>query len=165
MTLESRIEELTAAQRETNSLLRTLLAHAEGDRETLDRLNRERAILEALQPGTRLYGDLNAIFATRDYDLLEYGPIELVRIEGVSGSFRVTVQDRDGDDYVEEDASWEVLEALVKHTDPDVEAKRQAEQSESLARIAAVTARRVARPARAPEKPIEERVQEGWAGL
>lgn len=166
MTLEARIEALTVAQQETNSLLRTLLAHAEGDRETLDRLNRERAILDALQPGTQLYGDCGHLFdRDSEYDLRDYLPATITRIEGVSGSFRVTAEDRDHDTYTIEDATWDDLEELVKYTDPDVVTKQAAEQAETFARISAATARRVARPARAPEKPIEERVAEGWAGL
>ena len=163
MTLEARIEELADAQRETNALLRTLLAHAEGDRETLDRLKREQDILNALAPGTTLYGDCGFLFdRPSDYDLREYLPATVVRIDGAPGHFKLVAADRDGDEYEADELDWDDLARFVKYTDPDVEAKQAAERRSSLEQIYVSTRRR---PVREPEKPIEERVADGWAAL
>lgn len=160
MTLEDRIEELADVQRETNDLLRTLLAHAEGDRETLDRLKREKGIMDALAPGTALYGDCGWMFDRySDYDLRDYRPVTIVRVEGNAPSFKLIAADVDGDEYEADDLDWDCLEKFIKHTDPAIE-KPEVEEKP------APTGPRYhgTRPRRRPPTTAE-RVQAGWEAL
>jgi hypothetical protein len=165
MTLEAQLTALAEAQRETNRLLTTLLAHAEGDRETLDKIKREQEASKALQPGTILYGFCGGYFGRESY---EDKTVTDVRWNG--RDLVVTALEDDRYEVTAEFTSFEhAAECLVEYlTDPETrEAERAAERRATLDQVAVLRDLGAVRvvPVREPEKPIEERVAEGWAGL